>query len=153
MVYFPELGADYNIVFLLLVFAVGIFVFVGAIIWRKKIERLLNKYFYIFFHVLTFVTLTIYVIKNWNSCISMQFFSQFNGNNILFLVWIILILLLIYEVEGKGIKVAQRKHDETQRSLSEVQLAYRKNQVDALLEQMENGDPNDSTHLKEEGGH
>ena len=72
--------------------------------WHKKAIAFLCKYFYDIFHIVVFVLLTIYVIKNWNICVSMQFFSHFDGNNILFLVWILLILLIIYEVEGKGIK-------------------------------------------------
>ena len=64
--------------------------------------------------------LSCYVLLNWEECISMQFFSQFDGNNILFLVWIILILLIIYEVEGQGIKIAKHKKEEVQKNLGLV---------------------------------
>ena len=43
---------------------------------------------YSVFHVIVFLCLSCYVLLNWEECISMQFFSQFDGNNILFLVWI-----------------------------------------------------------------
>lgn len=100
------------------------------------------------FHAIVLFCLTIYVLTNWEKCISMQFLSQFDGNNILFLVWIVLIFFLIYEVEGKGVRVAQRKQEETQKSLSEAELKY---QLDAMLEQIENGTPNDNTYQKKQG--
>lgn len=64
---------------------------------------------YTIFHITVLAVLTTYVILNWRLCVSMQFFSQFNGNNILFLVWIVLILLTLYDVEAKDIKVKERK--------------------------------------------
>lgn len=96
------------------------------------------------FHILVLLCLTIYIMINWEKCIAMQFVSQFDGNNILFLVWLVLIFLVIYEVEGKGVKVAQRKQEETQTSLGEAELKY---QVDVMLEQLVNS----NIHQKEEG--
>lgn len=46
-----------------------------------------------------------YIIINWEICISMQFFSRFDGNNILFLVGILLVILPFYELEGKGTRL------------------------------------------------
>lgn len=71
-----------------------------------------KSHMYTIFHSLVLAVLTIYVILNWRLCISMQFFSQFNGNNILFLVWILLILLTLYDVEAKDIKIKERKMKE-----------------------------------------
>ena len=52
------------------------------------------------FHYAVLIALTWYVLSNWETCISMQFFSRFDGNNILFLVWIILIVLVcIYLIQ------------------------------------------------------
>lgn len=42
----------------------------------------------------------------------MQFFSRFDGNNILFLVWIALIILFFYDVEAKGFKFNRKKSPE-----------------------------------------
>ena len=36
-------------------------------------------------HFIVLALLSVYVFKNWETCISMQFFSRFDGNNILFL--------------------------------------------------------------------
>ena len=100
---------------------------------------------YSVFHVIAFLCLTCYVLLNWEKCISMQFFSQFNGNNILFLVWIILIFLIIYEVEGKGIKIAKHKKEEVQQTLSDANLKYK---LDTMLEQIKSNNPDVDAHQK-----
>lgn len=128
------------------------FVYSSANAQKQQKWRRLKKFWsvrYRVFHAIVLFCLTIYILSNWEKCISMQFWSKFNGNNILFLVWIILIFLLIYEVEGKGVKFAQRKQEETQKSLSEVELRY---QLDARLEQIENSDSNDKADQKKKGG-
>ena len=55
--------------------------------------------------------LTIYVLSNWEKCISMEFFKSFNGNNILFIVWILMIIVNIYDIEIKGFKMSERKQE------------------------------------------
>lgn len=52
--------------------------------------------------------LTIYVLRNWEKCISMEFFKSFNGNNILFIVWILMIIFTIYDIKIKGFQVNER---------------------------------------------
>lgn len=61
------------------------------------------------FHFIVLCILTVYVVRNWADCIKMQFFQDFDGNNILFLTWIILIFFIIYDVEAKGIKIKRRE--------------------------------------------
>lgn len=68
----------------------------------------------------------------------------------MFLVWIVLIFLLIYEVEGKGIKVAKRKQEEAQQNLINAALEYNLN---SMSEQIKN--PNlslNDTNQNKEGG-
>lgn len=115
--------------------------------WYKKAGRLLGRYFYDLFHVATFLTLTLYVIKNWGLCVSMQFFSRFDGNNILFLVWIILILLIIYEVEGKGIKLRKRKQEKDQEAMDNAEYLYKLN---TMSQQLKNNNV-DSIDERKEG--
>lgn len=124
--------------------------FNSKIPWYKKTGRLLGRYFHDFFHVVIFLALTLYVIKNWNSCISMQFFSSFDGNNILFLVWIILILLIIYEVEGKGIKLRKRKQEKDQEAIDNAKYLYTLNTMSQQLKDVNILDIQ-STHNREEG--
>ena len=116
----------------------------------SNIIEFLKSHFSGAVHFLVLTLLSIYVLSNWETCISMQFFSQFDGNNILFLVWIVLIFLLIYEVEGKGIKVAKRKQEEAQQNLINAALEYNLN---SMSEQIKN--PNlslNDTNQNKEGG-
>ena len=57
------------------------------------------------------IILTIYVFLNWEKCISMEFFKNFNGNNILFIVWLLMIIFDIYDIEIKGFKMSERKQE------------------------------------------
>lgn len=86
----------------------------------KKILKWIMTNLYSIIHVIVFLSLTIYIILNWNLCISMQLFSQFNGNNILFVVWIVLIFLLLYEVEAKDIKLKRHRVKEELENASKL---------------------------------
>ena len=120
---------------------------------RQEKMRRLKKIWssrYAIFHFVAFVCLTIYVLANWGKCISMQFLTQFDGNNILFIVWIILSFLIIYEVEGKGVKIARHKQEEDQQNLNTTQLKYK---IDAMQKQINSSNPNlDKTYQNEDGG-
>lgn len=76
--------------------------------WTKA-RKFVGNWWSTIFHSLILVVLTVYVLINWNVCISMRFFSEFNGNNILFFVWIALLFLTLYDVEAKGLKVKRRE--------------------------------------------
>lgn len=76
---------------------------------KMKILKSVWQRRYLIFHVVSFVSLTIYVLLHWKMCISMQFFSKFDGNNILFVVWIISSFLIVYDVEGKGVKLTRHQ--------------------------------------------
>lgn len=95
------------------------------------------------FHFLVLVLLTIYVVCNWKDCITMQFFQDFDGNNILFLIWIILIFFIIYDVEAKGIKIKRR---ELKQELEQNSMLYnieaRRNAIRSMARN-EKGDAED----------
>ena len=91
-----------------------IYIYIEKINGEKKEKdtekkcHILNKIIYIryrLFHISVFVCLTGYVLINWKECVSMQFFSSFNGNNILFLVWIVFIFLNIYRIKFNNVEV------------------------------------------------
>lgn len=117
--------------------------------WHKKAIAFLCKYFYDIFHIVVFILLTIYVIINWNICVSMQFFSHFDGNNILFLVWILLILLIIYEVEGKGIKLRKHKQERDQEEIDKAQYIYA---IDTISKKLEAQNDVNITYSNKTGG-
>lgn len=66
----------------------------------------------------------------------MQFFEQFDGNNILFLVWIASVLLLFYDVEFKDGKFHRRKMEETKKQYDDAALAYHQSQ--RQIEELQN---------------
>lgn len=77
--------------------------------WYKRLFKPIYKNKDTIFYWAVLIILSIYVIKNWNTCISMQFFSNFDGNNILFILWLVLIFLMLYDIEAKDIKLKQHR--------------------------------------------
>ena len=98
----------------------------------KSIKRFALKHFYTFMHIVVLVSLSFYIFSHWKLCVSMQFFSSFDGNNILFLSWIALIFLLLYRVEGKGIKV-DRRIQEDEDNLNKKRLEYKLNELQEII--------------------
>lgn len=79
------------------------------------------------FHVVSFFSLTVYVVIHWRECIRMQLFSRFNGNNILFFAWIILSFLLIYNIRIDKYGVFNRITEQEQKAHDQIlgtQLDY-----------------------------
>ena len=103
------------------------------LVWYKKLWKWLLKQRSIIFHWIILIVLTVYIIRNWDSCISMQFFSNFNGNNILFFVWIILIFLMLYDVEAKGVKLKKR---ELKEELDIIDMQHRINAMSHTINQV-----------------
>jgi hypothetical protein len=64
------------------------------------------KIFRIIWYFIVLITLTLFVICEWPQITIFTFFSQFDGKNLIFLIWIIIIVLpLINGLEGFGFKV------------------------------------------------
>jgi hypothetical protein len=65
-----------------------------------------KKYFQLYWYGFTFTLLTIYVLLNWCCVTEFVFFSKFNGTNLLFIVWLVLLILpSIGRFEGFGVKM------------------------------------------------
>ena len=84
---------------------------------------------YEIFYILLIIGLWIYIIINWDKCISMKFFEQFDGNNILFLVGIILVILFFYDVEAKDFKFRRKKYENMSRQLQNADVSHQRNQL------------------------
>ena len=52
-------------------------------------------------YFVTVTLLTIYIIRNWCYAIEFTPFSDFNGNNLLFVVWIIIVVLPFIRLESE----------------------------------------------------
>ena len=63
-------------------------------------------------YLILLILSTIYVIKNFTTFINLCFACHFNGNSIIFILWIILLLMpLIDSIEGYGFKFNKERSD------------------------------------------
>jgi len=63
------------------------------------------KYFRIYWYALVLLMLTWYNLCHWDAVTNFTFFKKFNGANLLFIVWVILIALLcIGKFKGFGLE-------------------------------------------------
>lgn len=102
---------------------------------KCKLIRLLNRakgYMYDILYIILLTILSTYVISNWEQCISMRFFNRFDGNNILFLVWIALFILLFYDVEAKGWKFHRKRSEDMRREFNNADSVFAQNQMNNL---------------------
>lgn len=68
-----------------------------------------------YWYVLVFLVTTIYVLSNFKVCIDLSFTEDFNGNNLFFLFWLVLIIFPMFEsFEGFGISIKKRKQKKTE---------------------------------------
>ena len=82
-----------------------------------------------YWYVLVFLVTTIYVLSNFKVCIDLSFTEDFNGNNLIFLFWLVLIVFPMFEsFEGFGISIKKRKQKKTEDMLT---MEYHNNLVDA----------------------
>ena len=82
-----------------------------------------------YWYVLVFLVTTIYVLSNFKVCIDLSFTEDFNGNNLIFLFWLVLIIFPMFEsFGGFGISIKKRKQKKTEDLLT---MEYHNNLVGA----------------------
>ena len=93
----------------------------------KRIGKGIFRYYRNILYVIIVLILWCYLICNWEKCISMQFFSQFDGNNILFLVGIALVVLPFFRIEfdGNKVKVQTKIQKEMQADYQNADSEYK----------------------------
>lgn len=72
--------------------------------WIKHFFTFIRVHIYQILYLIVLAILWVYICNNWDKCVSMKFFEQFDGNNILFLVGIAMVIAFFYDVEAKGFK-------------------------------------------------
>lgn len=112
----------------------------------KRVFNWIRSNIYGILYILLLIMLSIYIILNWDKCISMKFFEQFNGNNILFLVWIALIILFFYDIEAKDFKFHRKKFERTMEQYANADSIFRQNQMNNMK------NPSPSEQSVEDGG-
>lgn len=115
----------------------------------KQIINCLKCHVYQIFYAIMSVALWIYVISNWDKCIHMQFFSQFDGNNILFLVGILLPILPFYEVEGKGFKIRRMGVKALEHDLQKKESEFQKTTIENTIVMMQDQNMQSRTEVTE----
>lgn len=115
----------------------------------KQFFARLKRYIYQILYAIMLGVLWTYIVLNWEKCVSMKFFSQFDGNNILFLVGILLTVLPFYEVEGKGIKIRRVGAKELERDLEKEESDFQKNVIQNTMIMMQSQDTQCQTEVTE----
>ena len=90
-------------------------------------NRLVDYWF-----MLIFLVTTIYVLANFKVCIDLSFTEDFNGNNLIFLFWLVLIIFPMFDsFEGFGISIKKRKQNKVEDFLT---TEYHNNLIHAQKE-------------------
>lgn len=72
-----------------------------------------------YWYALIFLVTTVYVLWNFKVCIDLRFTEDFNGKNLIFLFWLLLIILPMFEsFEGFGISIKKRKQEKKEEFLT-----------------------------------
>ena len=108
--------------------------------WLQRAVHFVWVRIYTILYIAILCKLSEYIFNNWEKCISMKLFSQFDGNNILFLVWIAAIALFFYDIEIKEGKFHRRKIEEAKNQVQnksfELEIAQRVEKVDRAISEI-----------------
>ncbi len=86
----------------------------------ERIELELNWIRRIWYIILLIGT-SIYVFKNFSELTNFTFFNQFNGKNLIFILWLILVLMPLFDnFEGFGIRFNTHKMRKSNESLNQL---------------------------------
>ncbi|MGN0227052.1 MAG: hypothetical protein ACI4AI_03185 [Paludibacteraceae bacterium] len=74
--------------------------------WIDSVANLCILFTRKIWYVILLCVSTPYVLYNFEEIVSFQFFSQFNGKNLIFVVWIVLLIIPLFDsFEGFGISI------------------------------------------------
>lgn len=111
--------------------------------WFQRAVHFLWVRIYTILYIVLLGILTKYICENWEKCISMRFFSQFDGNNILFLVWIAAIMLFFYDIEIKEGKFHRRNIEEAKKQIRdkgvELEIEQRVEKINQAISEISEG--------------
>lgn len=98
----------------------------------KRLKNEIKFHIYEILYAALLTILSVYILNNWEICVTMTFFEQFDGNNILFLIWIVLLILPFYDVEAKGWKFRKKGIEDTRKLYENAESDFRQNQINDL---------------------
>ena len=95
--------------------------------WLKKIhnyllnkERIKSELYWIrkVWYILLLILTTIYVCSNFNKFVNQCFICRLDGNSLIFILWLILLLLpLLNSIEGYGFKFNKEQEEREEQTL------------------------------------
>ena len=69
-------------------------------------------------YILLLALSSIYVCCNFNTLVTQCFVCQFNGNSLIFILWLILLLLPLFNsIEGYGFKFSKEREEQEEQTL------------------------------------
>ena len=95
-------------------------------------------------YILLLALSTIYVSCNFNTLVKQCFVCQFNGNSLIFILWLILLFLPLFNsIEGYGFKFSKEREEQEEQTLKikvlrdEILKENTIPEIDELEEQLE----------------
>ena len=107
----------------------------------KRLVNWIKLRIYEVLYIVLLLILSAYILNNWEICVTMTFFEQFDGNNILFLIWIMLLILPFYDVEAKGWKFRKKGIEDTRKQFENAESNFRQNQINNMLDSLKTQNP------------
>lgn len=102
----------------------------------KKVILWIRNRIVDYWYLIVFVITSFYVLCNFSDCIDLAFTEKFNGKNLIFLFWLLLIFFPMFErFEGFGVSVRMRKNDKEAQTLTD---GYHEEIKKATIERGEN---------------
>ncbi|HJF08648.1 MAG TPA: hypothetical protein K8U81_10780 [Phocaeicola coprocola] len=107
---------------------------------QERLDFELNWIKKIWYIILVIIT-SKYVLCNFSELVSFTFFEKFNGKNLIFLVWIVLLLLPLFDnFEGFGIRFSKhaQKISKVSKEMADEALNHPNKDVEELKKELEN---------------
>ncbi|MBQ2887214.1 MAG: hypothetical protein IJE43_26170 [Alphaproteobacteria bacterium] len=103
--------------------------------------------------VLIYLTLsilsTIFVITNWDKCLNIQFFDNFNGYNIIWILWMILLFMPLISVDNQWFKIPNpiaKGQEQIEKAKEEASLQEVINKLNKLENDVSNTKKEDNSN-------
>ena len=103
----------------------------------KRFIKWIKLRIYEILYIVLLAILSSYILINWEICVTMTFFEQFDGNNILFLIWIVLLILPFYDVEAKGWKFRKKGIEDTRKLFENAESNFMQERINILRDSMQ----------------
>jgi len=103
----------------------------------KRFMYWIKLHIYEILYIILVIVLSGYIFLNWKICVEMTFFEQFDGNNILFLIWIAMLILPFYDVEAKGWKFRKKGVDDMRKQFEQAESDFKQSQINNIRDGMQ----------------